>query len=60
MKTGSLIGMSVFSLVAAAHLLRLVMGWHVSIEAWVVPMWVSAIGVMVPGYIAVLLWKESR
>lgn len=60
MKTGTLLAVVVFSLVAMAHLLRLLMGWEVTIDAWIVPMWVSVAGLLVPGVIAYLLWKESR
>ena len=59
MKTGSLLGIIVFSLVAVAHLPRLLMGWQVTVDEWITPMWVSAIGVLLPGVIAYLLWKES-
>lgn len=58
-KIGTLLGIVVFSLVAVAHLLRLLMGWQVSIDGWIAPMWSSVIGVLLPGSIAYLLWKES-
>ncbi len=58
-KIGTLLGIVVFSLVAVAHLLRLLMGWQVTIDGWVAPMWSSVIGVLLPGTIAYLLWKES-
>lgn len=60
MKTGSLLGIIVFSLVAIAHLLRLLLGWQATIDGWLAPMWTSVIGVLVPGGIAFMLWKESR
>lgn len=60
MKTGSFLAIVVFILVAVAHLVRLFSGTEVVIEGNVVPLWVSVIGVIVPGVIAWLLWKESR
>ena len=39
----------VFGVVAVFHLLRVVGDWPVVVGAWQVPMWVSWIGVAVPG-----------
>lgn len=43
-----------FGAVALAHLLRLIYGWPVQIGAEVVPMWLSAIGLVVAG--ALCIW----
>lgn len=48
-----------FALVAVCHLVRLVTGWPVIIASWSVPGWVSVLGVIVPGALAVLLWKAA-
>lgn len=57
----------VFTLVAALHLVRIAMGWHVIIGDSVVavggtpiPMWVSYLGVVLAGGLAVMVWRESR
>lgn len=60
MKIGSLLSIVLFSLVALVHLLRLVSGWEVIIDGWVAPMWSSALGVLIPGTLAFLLWKEAN
>ena len=60
MKIGSKLAIIVFSLVALAHLLRLVLGIAVSIEDWAVPQWISVLGFFGPGVIAWLLWREAR
>ena len=60
MKTGTLLAIIVFTLVVIGHLLRLVDGTSVVIDSTSIPMWVSYLGVVVPGLIAFLLWKESR
>ena len=60
MKTGSLLAIIVFVLVAIAHLLRLVSGTDIVIGGNDIPQWVSVVGVLVPGSIAWLLWKESK
>lgn len=48
-----------FTLVALAHLLRLALGWQVTVDAMVIPMWVSIAGTLVPAALAVMLWKEK-
>ena len=48
-KTFVTIGTVIFALVALLHLLRLVMGWSVVIDAWTVPMWVSWVALVVAG-----------
>jgi uncharacterized membrane protein len=60
MKTGTLLAIVLFTLVALAHLLRLVLGTEVIVAGTVVPQWVSAVAVVVPAVLAWLLWKESR
>ena len=50
----------VFALIAIVHVLRLVFGWEVTLNAAVVPMWVSVIGLLIAGALAVALWWESR
>lgn len=60
MRPGSSLAVLLLSLVAAAHLLRLFFHVEVIAGGVVIPMWVSAIGVVVPTFIAVLLWREAR
>ena len=60
MKTGSSLAAILFSLVALAHLLRLVTGTPVIVGETSVSMWISVLGVILPAAIAWMLWKESR
>jgi hypothetical protein len=60
MKTGTLLAIILFALVAVAHLIRLVDRTEVVVGTMVVPLWVSVLGVVVPGLIAWLLWRESK
>ena len=60
MKTGTLLAIVVFVLVAIAHLVRLIDGTEVLVGTRVLPLWASVVGVVVPGVIAWLLWKESK
>jgi len=60
MKTGSMLAMLLLTLVAIAHLARLVLALDITVGEWNVPQWVSVGGVVVPAAIAILLWRESR
>lgn len=57
----------VFVIVAALHLVRIALGWHVIIGDSVmavggtsIPMWVSYLGAVIPAVLAVMVWRESR
>jgi hypothetical protein len=58
MKTGSLLATILLSLVALAHLLRLLTQSEITLNGTLVPLWVSVLGVVVPGGIALLLLRE--
>ena len=60
MKNGTLLAIIVFTVVALAHLYRLVTGAEILINGDIVPQWVSVAGILVPGLIAWVLWKESK
>ena len=60
MKNGTRLAIIMLTLVAFAHLLRILYGIPVTIGEWFVPQWVSLIGIVVPGLIAAMLWRESR
>ena len=43
---------SIFAIVAVVHALRIFLVWPLVIGDWVVPMWVSWIGLVVPGVLS--------
>lgn len=51
-RTFARISGAVFSLVALLHLLRLVFRWDAVIGGWMVPMWISLVGLAVAGALA--------
>ena len=59
-KSFTTIAVGVFALVALLHVLRLGFGWEVTFQGSVVPMWVSGLGAVIAGGLAVMLWRESR
>ena len=42
----------IFSIVGLMHLLRLLTGFTLALGQWVVPEWVSVIGIVLPWYLA--------
>jgi uncharacterized membrane protein len=60
MKPFTTLAIVVFALVALAHLYRLIRPFEVVAHNFVVPQWVSAVGLIVAGTLAVMLWRESR
>lgn len=51
-KTYFLVCGSVFFVVAAAHLTRLIVGWEIAIAGWAAPHWISVPGLVVPGLLS--------
>jgi uncharacterized membrane protein YozB (DUF420 family) len=52
----------IFALIALLHALRLFYGWKVTMGEWTVPVWVSAVGFLIAGYLAIqgLLFKRKQ
>ena len=51
-KTFSLVVGLIFLLVAVMHGLRLAVRWEAVVKGWSVPMWVSALALLIAGYLA--------
>ena len=60
MKPASLITAILLSLIAIAHLLRLILQVEVAIGGSVMPMWPSILACIVTASLAFGLWRESR
>jgi len=54
------IAVVVFSVIAIVHLLRLFAGWEVVVTGFVIPVWWSAIGLVVAGALAIMVWREAH
>jgi hypothetical protein len=50
----------ILALVAIMHVLRLMLGWSVTINGTDIPMWVSAVAFVITAGLAVGLWRETR
>jgi hypothetical protein len=54
------VAIGVFTLVALAQLLRVVLAWEVRVGAVFIPFWVSAIACLIAATLAVMVWRENR
>ena len=60
MKPFTSIAVGVFALVALLQLLRVVLGWEVTINGFVIPLWASVVACVVAATLAIMLRRESR
>ena len=60
MKPFTTIAVVVFALIAIVHLIRLFMGWEVIVSGFVIPVWWSALGLVIAGGLALMVWREAR
>ena len=47
----------IFLAVAVLHATRLVFHWEILIAGWLVPLWVSGVGLVVAGWLALTAFK---
>ena len=59
-KPFTLIASLIFAVVALVHIYRLIVHFQVVLGSHEIPMWVSYFGVLVPGLLAIMLYRESR
>jgi hypothetical protein len=60
MKHATFVTVVFLSLIALAHLLRLVFAVEWVVGGVVIPMWPSVLAIIVPGLLALGLWREQR
>jgi hypothetical protein len=51
-KTFSVVAGLIFLLIAVMHGLRLALKWEVVLNGWSVPMWASAVAIVITAYLA--------
>lgn len=59
MKPFTTIAVVVFSLVAVLQLLRVALGWEVTVNGMLIPLWASVVACLVAAVIAFRLWREA-
>ncbi len=60
MKPFTTLAIIVFSLVALLQLLRVVLGWEVTVNGVVIPVWASIIACALAAVLAFMLRRETR
>lgn len=60
MKPFTTFAVVLFSLIALVQLLRFWLGWEVTVNGVMIPVWASGIAFIVAGALAVMLWRESK
>ena len=51
---------TLFGLIALGHLLRLLFSWPAEVADWVVPLWLSLIGLLLSGALALWAFRLAR
>lgn len=60
MRPGVKIAITLFLIIAFAHLMRLIFLVPMTAGSWQVPHWISLMGVILPLVVAWLLWSEGH
>lgn len=60
MKPFTTIAAVIFALIALMHVLRLFLGWEVTVSGLTVPMWASVAGLVIAAGLAAMLLREAR
>ena len=60
MKPFTTLAAVLLGVIALAHLYRLIRPFEVTVAGDTIPQWVSIVGLVVAGGIALMLWRESR
>ncbi len=59
MRTYALVTGCIFGVLALAHVARLFLEWPVQVAGWVVPMWISWIGILAAGALSVWAFRVA-
>ena len=59
-KPFTLIAVVVFSMVSLLQLLRLLLGWAITINGITIPLWASGVACVAAAALAVMVWRERR
>jgi hypothetical protein len=59
-KPFTLVAVAVLSLVSLLQLLRLLLGWEITINGITIPLWASGLAFVVAAGLAAMVWRERR
>lgn len=60
MKPFTKIAVLIFVMICAVHIIRLLFGWEARIGGFDIPQWISVVGLLLAGLMAIMLWKENK
>jgi hypothetical protein len=60
MKPFTRMAVVVFSLVALLQLIRVALGWDVTVGGILIPSWASVVACVVAATLAFMVWRETR
>ena len=56
----TLIAALIFTCMALLHVYRLFTAFQIIVGSHTIPMWISYLGIIVPGLLAIMLFREAR
>ena len=59
-KSFTLVAVAVLSLVSLLQLLRLLLGWEMTLNGIAIPLWASGLVFVVAAGLAAMVWRERR
>ena len=60
MKPFTVMAIVLFALISLVHLLRLILGWEMTINSVAIPMWISPPALIIAAFLAFMLWREMK
>jgi hypothetical protein len=60
MKPFTKVTVVLLGLIAVVQLLRFVLGWTVSVNGLIVPVWLSGVVFVLAAGLAIMVWRETR
>ena len=60
MKPFTTVTVVLLGLIAVVQLLRFVLGWTVTVNGLIVPVWLSGVVFIVAAGLAIMVWRETR
>ena len=60
MKPFTAVTVVLLALIALVQLLRFILGWEVTVNGLILPVWLSGIAFVITAGLAVMVWREAR
>jgi hypothetical protein len=60
MKPFTTVTVVLLALIAVVQLLRFVLGWAVTVNGLIVPVWLSGVVFVITGGLAIMVWRETH